>query len=113
MTGIAALSYLGINNYRRILPGSDRSHQAILEAQDAVKRSFGTGTTVHFWPRESIKVEPSAGGFKISGYLDAISADGKLSQAYTYSCMVTQNLIGNWSVTNLNLDITEAPVPLK
>ena len=113
MIGIAALSYLGVKNYRRILPGSDRSYQALLQAQETVKRSFGVGTTIHFGLRESTKVESSAGEFKIRGRVQATSGDGGMSQAYAYSCTVTEDLLGDWSVTNLNLDVTDAPVALK
>lgn len=110
---IAAVSYLGIRNYRRILPGSDRSHQAILEAEAAVRRNFGAGITIRFGQRESTKVEPSAGGFNVRGWVQAVSSDGGTSQGYAYSCTVTEDLLGNWSVEHLSLEVTDAPVHLK
>jgi hypothetical protein len=104
VTGIMAVSYFGVKNYRSILPGPSRSSQAILAAQEAVKHSFSVGTAIHFMPRELTRLEPSAGGFTIAGSVEAVSADGRISQVYDYSCTVTTNLIGNWSVTNLDLE---------
>lgn len=113
MIGIAAAVYLGVKNYQRLLPSADRGNLAIVATQAAVQRSFGTGIAIRFGPRESTRVESSGGGFKVSGWVQAVSADGSMAQAYAYSCQVTQNLVGNWTVANLNLDVTEAPVSLK
>ena len=104
MIGIAAAAYFGTKNYKRILPGPNRSSEAILAAQDAIRRSFEHGTAVRFMPRESTRVEPGASGFKIHGWLEAGTADGKISQVYDYNCIVKTSLIGDWSVTNLDLE---------
>lgn len=101
LVGIAAVSLVGIKSCQRVLAGPDRG-QAVLHAQEAVKEYFEVGTAIRFAP-ELTRVEQADGGLKISGWVEAITPDGKVSQGYDYNCAVKQNLIGNWSVKNLNL----------
>ena len=101
--GIASISVLGVKNYQNIL-GPDRAYQAVLEAQSAVKQKFQDGTTVRFAPKELTKIESTRETYTISGWLQAISQDGALTETYDYKCIVTESMDGGWSVTQLDLD---------
>jgi hypothetical protein len=100
--GIATISVLGVKNHQNIL-GPDREYQAVLEAQTAIKQRFRDGMAVRFAPRELTKIDATRDSYTISGWLQAISRDGMVTEVYDYRCVVTESMDGGWSVTQLDL----------
>ena len=100
---VLVVSFLGLYGYRDLSAQPSSADQAILEAQAVIKGNFEPGVVVRYAPREFTKATYAAGSYQISGWLQAVSQNGAITETYDYSCVVAEALGGSWSVTGLDL----------
>lgn len=79
--------------------------RAMLAAELAVRSDLGVGVVPRFAPKDWVKVERDGERYVISGWVEAVPKNGGASISYDYSCSVLRNSAGDWTVSDINIQV--------
>ena len=79
--------------------------RAILAAELAVRNNLSVAVVPRFAPKNWVKVEREGERYVISSWVEAIPRNGGDATSYDYSCSVFRNPAGDWTVSDINIQL--------
>jgi hypothetical protein len=100
---VCLLAFAQVREFRNGRRSQNREQQAFEATQHFIKQRFEPGVRLRYPSRDWTRVESTSEGYRVTGWVEAISLTGATAGVYDFTCLLSQNLDGQWYASRLDL----------